>query len=183
VVKSARHFRIENECDVLKRFKAEAHSLRPLIDQIQDPFDPPAIVLEHLDDDVLHASAAKRLTHPEVKYVARKMLKALAVLHDDGYVHTGILSLESFLITGRSTNNVYILDIKPDNILVNYGQGNMRLADVKLADFGSTVHMDSRYATEGDFIGAPIFRSPEAHLQMRWSTTTDIWSFGTTVSY
>lgn len=51
-----------------------------------------------------------------------------------------------------------------------------------LADCGSTVHGDSEYAKMGDIIGAPIFRSPEAQLQMRWGTATDIWSLGAMAS-
>jgi serine/threonine protein kinase len=43
--------------------------------------------------------------------------------------------------------------------------------------------MDSTYARDGDSIGTPMFRSPEAHLQMRWGTATDIWSFGATASF
>jgi len=43
--------------------------------------------------------------------------------------------------------------------------------------------MDSSYARDGDPIGTPIFRSPEAHLQMSWSTATDIWSFGAMASF
>jgi len=158
VIKSIRHFRLENERDVLKRFQARAPSLRPLIDEIEDPSDPRALVLKYLDDDVLRASAARKLTRPEVKFVIRNVLEALKVLHEDGYIHT---------------------DIKLDNLLVNYGPGVVRFADVKLADCGSTVHSNSVYAKEGDIIGAPIFRSPEAQLQMRWNTATDIWSLGT----
>lgn len=43
--------------------------------------------------------------------------------------------------------------------------------------------MDSSYARDGDSIGTPIFRSPEAQLQMSWSTATDVWSFGATASF
>jgi hypothetical protein len=43
--------------------------------------------------------------------------------------------------------------------------------------------MDSSYARNGDPIGTPIFRSPEAHMQMRWGTATDIWSFGSMASH
>lgn len=75
-----------------------------------------------------------------------------------------------------------VIDIKPSNVLVNYGHGDVRFTDVQLADFGSTVHRDSPYAQHGDPIGTPIFRSPEAHLQMRWGTATDIWSFGAMAS-
>uniref|UniRef100_A0A093W1V4 Serine/threonine-protein kinase PLK3 n=1 Tax=Talaromyces marneffei PM1 TaxID=1077442 RepID=A0A093W1V4_TALMA len=71
-----------------------------------------------------------------VKYVAQKVLEALSVLHDQGFVHT---------------------DIKLSNV---------------------TVNINSSFAQNGDSIGTPIFRSPEAQLQMKWSTETDIWSFG-----
>lgn len=63
-------------------------------------------------------------------------------------------------------------------MLVNYGNGESRFEEVQLADFGSTVHVNSAHTLDGDSIGTPIFRSPEAHLQMRWDTATDIWSFG-----
>lgn len=72
-------------------------------------------------------------------------------------------------------------DIKPDNILVNYGQGDIRFTDFKLADCGSTVPSDSAYAKDGDLIGAPVWRSPEAQLRFGWGTPTDIWSFGALV--
>lgn len=58
---------------------------------------------------------------------------------------------------------------------------NIRFADVQLADFGSTIPQDSAHARDGDPIGTSIFRSPEAALQKRWGTATDIWSFGATV--
>lgn len=75
-----------------------------------------------------------------------------------------------------------LLDVKPDNVLVNYGVGDIRFTDVQLADMGSTVPANSAYAKDGDMIGAPIWRSPEAHLQIGWDTPTDIWSFGALVS-
>lgn len=61
-----------------------------MIDEIEDPSDPPAIVLKYLDEDLLHASAAKRLTRPEVKHVAKRVLEALEALHGEGYVHSGM---------------------------------------------------------------------------------------------
>ncbi|ESZ92264.1 serine/threonine protein kinase [Sclerotinia borealis F-4128] len=161
VIKSVRHFRLDNERDILKRFQFRTPSLRPLLDKIEDPSDPPALVLKHLDDDLLNASAAQRLTRLEIKHVAKCVQEALKVFHEDGYVHT---------------------DIKPDNVLVNYGQGDIRFADVELADCGSTVHVDSVFAKDRDIIGAPIWRSPEAQLQTGWGTPTDIWSFGTMIS-
>lgn len=60
-----------------------------MVDEIEDPSDPPAIVLKHLDDDVLHASSTRRFTTTEIKYIAKKVLQALEVLYEDGFVHTG----------------------------------------------------------------------------------------------
>ncbi|KAL4820711.1 kinase-like domain-containing protein [Aspergillus spinulosporus] len=161
IAKSVRHFRLQNERDILLRFQHRTSSIRPLIEEFQDSNAPPTLILKHLDDDVLKASNKQQLTNSEVKFVAKKVLEALAVLHDEGFVHT---------------------DIKPSNVLVNYGQHGFRFTDVQLADFGSTVHVDSVHAQRGDPIGTPIFRSPEAHLQMKWDTATDIWSFGTMAS-
>ncbi|KAB8079449.1 kinase-like domain-containing protein [Aspergillus leporis] len=157
IVKSVHHFRLQNERDVLNRFRSRTPYIRPLIDEIVEPSDPPAIVLRYLDDHLLNASISQRLTKLEIRYVARRILEALKVLHEDNFVHT---------------------DIKPDNILVNYGRGDVRFTDVQVADCGSTVSSDSAYAKDGDLIGAPIWRSPEAQLQIGWGTPTDIWSFG-----
>ena len=76
-----------------------------------------------------------------------------------------------------------LADIKPSNVLVNHGKGDgSRFSQIQLADFGCTVHKDSEDAMNGKGIGAPIFRSPESHLCMRWGSATDIWSFGAMVS-
>lgn len=75
------------------------------------------------------------------------------------------------------------LDIKLNNILIKYGQNPVRFSDVKVADCGDTTHISSEQAKNGAIIGASVFRSPEAMLNMAWNTATDIWSFGTLVSY
>lgn len=159
-MKSVSHFRLQNERDVLLRFQNRSPFIRPLLDEIETANSPHSLVLRYLDDDILRASDTKRFTRLEVKYVARRVLKALAVLHEEEFVHT---------------------DVKPSNILVNYRPGEVRFDDIQLADFGSTVRSDSSYARNGEAIGTPIFRSPEAHLQLSWNTVTDIWSFGATV--
>ncbi|PGH06135.1 STE/STE20 protein kinase [Blastomyces parvus] len=163
VLKSVNHFRLQNERDVLLRFQPRTPFIRPLLDEITTAQGHPGLVLRYLDDDVLQASNNQRLTRSEVKYVARRVLEALAVLHSEGFVQT---------------------DVKPSNILVTYDKtGEVRFKDVQLADFGSTVRMDSSHAQDGDPIGTPIFRSPKAHLQMSWGTATDIWSFGAMASF
>lgn len=95
MIKSAHHFRLENESKVLKRFQDHA-PLRPLIDEIEDSSNPPALVLQYLDDDVLRASTIKRLTRPEITYVIRRVVEAVKALHDEGFVHTGMRVLNGF---------------------------------------------------------------------------------------
>ena len=90
VIKSVEgHWRLHNERDILKGFQARCPTLRPLLDEIEEPAEPPAIILKYLDDDVTRASRKQRLTRQEIKYVAKNVLEALQVLHEDGYVHTG----------------------------------------------------------------------------------------------
>ena len=93
VLKSVNHPAIVNgifnERDFLLRFQDRSPLLRPLMDEIQQQDPAPGIVLQYLDDDVLHASNTQRLTRLEVKYVARRVLEALAFLHGEGFFHTG----------------------------------------------------------------------------------------------
>lgn len=90
VIKSVwNHPRVTNERDVIKRFQNRTSYLRPLVDEIEQPLEPVTIVLKHLDDDLLNASIKNNLSRREIKYVSRRVLEALRVLHEDGYVHTG----------------------------------------------------------------------------------------------
>lgn len=86
IFKSVRHWRLQNERDVLLRFQSQTSYIRPLLDQIEDP---PALILAFMEDELLRASNAKTLTRPEVKYTARGVLEVLDILHKDGLVHTG----------------------------------------------------------------------------------------------
>ncbi|KAL2014942.1 hypothetical protein VTK56DRAFT_6740 [Thermocarpiscus australiensis] len=163
VIKSIRHARLENERNILKRFQ-HAAPLGPLIDEIQEPQDPPAIVLQYFDCHIGDIVEAKGLTPREARYVSRRVLEGLRVLHDNGFVHT---------------------DVKPDNIMVNLchdgDQGKMRFKDACLADFGDTVSVDSEYCVNGYPLGTPIFRSPETTLELPFGPPADVWSFGATL--
>ncbi|WQF82180.1 Putative protein kinase [Colletotrichum destructivum] len=109
---------------------------------------------------MLAESNKKRLSRPEIKQIARCVLEALQVLHDDWMVHT---------------------DIKLDSIFVNHGQGDQRFSDIQLGDCGGVVTQHSTFAREGHLIGTGLTRSPEATLQLPWGTATDIWSFGNAI--
>jgi len=60
-----------------------------MIDEIEDPAEPTTIALRHLDDHLLQASIEKILNRKEIKYVSKRVLQALSVLHEDSYVHSG----------------------------------------------------------------------------------------------
>jgi len=186
IIKTPPKYRLDNERDILKHFHARP-GIRQLLDETQNP---PALVLNHLDDNLLSASNSKRLEKSEIKLVAKRILEGLQELHKDHYVHTGTYSptlchdrLFGFL---RRLILTRPLDIKPDNILVNYGIGSSRFAEVELGDCGDACYVNPldhlRLGETGHVIGAHMFRSPEAMLNLRWGTPTDIWSFGATVS-
>lgn len=80
---------MKNERDTLHRFQNRTPSIRQLIDEVETSNGPPSIILRYLDVDILQASNTQRLIQLEVKYVARGVLKALALLHTEGFVHTG----------------------------------------------------------------------------------------------
>ncbi|KAI0179788.1 serine/threonine protein kinase [Hypoxylon sp. FL1284] len=162
IVKSIRgHWQLQNEAAILRRYQKKTPFLRPVIDEIQEPADPPSIILKHLDSELLTDSKAKRLTRPEIKQVARCVLEALRVLHKDGMVHT--------------------VNVKLDNIYVNHGNGEQRFSEIQLGDCGGVVSEDSQFAKDGHLIGAAFTRSPEAMFQLSWGTPTDIWSFGNAI--
>ncbi|KAI0995716.1 hypothetical protein K3495_g12465 [Podosphaera aphanis] len=133
-----------------------------MIDEIDELVDPNSIVLRYLDDHLYDLSGSKRLNLKEVKYVSRIMLKALKMLHENGYAHT---------------------DMKLHNVLVdlttsNDDKGDIRFTNVALADLGQSLPVDHKYVKEGITIGSPVWRSPESILGLPWNTSTDIWSFG-----
>ncbi|WQF80659.1 Putative serine/threonine-protein kinase, active [Colletotrichum destructivum] len=148
--------------DVLKtRPLAMSPLFRPLEDGILDPVDPPSIVLKYLDSDLRAESHHQRLSRPDIKKVAKSVLEAPRILHQDGLVHT---------------------DIKLDNIFVNLGQKNgnsERFTAIQLGDCDGAVSKESKFASEpGHLIGASFTGSPEVQLGLPWGTITDIWSFG-----
>lgn len=92
IIKSVHdHPRVANERDVLKVFTPQSKYIRPLLDEIVDPAEPTTIVLRHLQSTLLQASIQRKLNRTELKYVCRSVLEALAVMHNEGYVHAGKL--------------------------------------------------------------------------------------------
>jgi serine/threonine protein kinase len=134
-----------------------------------------------LDGDLLNATKDRQLASSEVKLFAKGILEALRALHVEGFIHTGKPTAVHYRITNTPNADCQI-DVKPNNVLVNYADKSQRqITEVQLADFGSTMSERSGHAKDVDDISSPIFRSPEAQMQLPWTKATDIWSFGVTV--
>jgi serine/threonine protein kinase len=74
-------------------------------------------------------------------------------------------------------------DVKPQNVFVDLQEGDMRFSDVQLGDLGGCYPADSKWATSGTMVGAPVWTSPEVLMELPWNTATDIWSFGAMVRH
>ncbi|KAF2415908.1 hypothetical protein EJ08DRAFT_673805 [Tothia fuscella] len=72
---------------------------------------------------------------------------------------------------------IYYKHIKPDKILVNYREGDVRFSEVELGDLGGSYTADTKRAQRGTPVGATIWNSPEVVMGAQWRTATDIWSF------
>ena len=75
--------RIEREILVM----VQNHTcVRQMIDIIESHS---SLVLEYLDDNLLDVCSRNRLQGSDLKVVAHTVLEALAMLHGNGFVHTG----------------------------------------------------------------------------------------------
>lgn len=104
IIKAAPKPRLDNERNVLQHFRGRP-GIRQLLDETRDP---PSLVLEHLDDNLLAASKAKKLAKSEIKFIAKKILEALQTFHEDGYVHTGII-IAFIFCKGNQVADILIL--------------------------------------------------------------------------
>ncbi|RMZ85263.1 hypothetical protein DV738_g379, partial [Chaetothyriales sp. CBS 135597] len=144
--------------------------LKPCEDELNDmnmrSTDPDSYRLRKMIQSSYEAidfpSDLEAFKHTDIKFIARRILEALSSLHEDGIVHT---------------------DVKPNNILLDFDKDGTKVVEAKLSDCGDAWNIghDINPKGEGHIIGAAIFRSPEAMLQLRWATPTDIWSFGATL--
>ncbi|KAI4123665.1 MAG: hypothetical protein LQ338_005155 [Usnochroma carphineum] len=86
------------------------------------------------------------------------------------------------MLTKERTLDEYT-DIKPNNILANFGSGESLIGDIKLADFGDSVPEDVSTNNGQHVVGATVYRAPEMMLNARWTTAIDIWSLGATLIF
>lgn len=77
-------------------------------------------------------------------------------------------------------------DVKPRNILINRplidDEELGEITEAQLSDLEDAVPEGHRVTQGGRTVGTLPYTSPENLLLLPWSTSTDIWSFGATVS-
>jgi serine/threonine protein kinase len=87
---------------------------------------------------------------PQVKRVARQLLRALAFVHSHGIVHC---------------------DMKPENVLLVPAAKEI---EVRIIDFGSACHIGQKHF---DYIQSRFYRAPEVIFGIPYGPPMDIWSF------
>jgi dual specificity tyrosine-phosphorylation-regulated kinase 2/3/4 len=87
---------------------------------------------------------------PQVKRVARQLLRALAFIHSHDIVHC---------------------DMKPENVLLVPGAKEI---EVRIIDFGSACHVGQKHF---DYIQSRFYRAPEVIFGIPYGPPMDIWSF------
>ena len=92
-----------------------------------------------------------RLPEPEVRKIARQLVKALHYLHSHRIIHR---------------------DMKPQNILIS-SDGR-----VKLCDFGFARAMSAQTAMVTSIKGTPLYMAPELVQEQPYNHTADLWSLG-----
>ena len=66
-------------------------------------------------------------------------------------------------------------DIKPDNILIKYKDGNKNIFDIKLTDYGLSKYLSKKYDSEK--AGDKIYIAPESEIN-KLNNKSDLWSIG-----
>ena len=100
------------------------------------------------------ANMFKAMPVRQVRVIARQMLRALSLIHEQGYVHC---------------------DMKPENILLMPGS----TTKVRVIDFGSACRIGQKHF---DYIQSRFYRAPEVILGMKYGPPIDIWSFACIVA-
>ncbi len=105
VIKRAPPHLLKIERETLQMVKNHM-CVRQMIDFIESDS---AMVLEYLDDNLLSVCSRKGLESSDVKFVARTVLEALAVIHEKGFVHTGQYNIFVYIYFFHMADKLLIL--------------------------------------------------------------------------
>jgi len=147
-----------------------------MVEKIEEPSLPVTTTLRYLESNLLCQDIKRALNRKEIKYVSRRVLEALSLLHEEGFVHAGrnLHRLPPPVRFCKWLTLGILGDIKPDNVFFNLREGANRFSDVQLGDFSSCCYIESKYTTSAGQAGAPMWSSPEILLELPWNNATDI---------
>ncbi|KAK2766005.1 hypothetical protein FQN54_007520 [Arachnomyces sp. PD_36] len=146
--------------DILPPLRAsESRFLRLPDDTIPDQR---IFVYKYMDDDFLNL-VRKPISMPARKQILKATLQGIADLHSNDIVH---------------------LDIKPDNIMVNYRDDCPETVEqVQIIDLENAAYLPKGRCIKGMLPGNDSWRSPEGHFKGEINKATDIFSFATVCIY
>ena len=73
--------------------------------------------------------------------------------------------------------NIVHKDIKPDNILIKYKDGNKNKFDIKLIDYGLSKEL-SKKIYDSEIAGDKNYIAPESKINKKLNKKSDLWSIG-----
>ncbi len=134
----------------------------PHIVQIHDAVigdDASYIVMEYVGGGTLerHCTPDALLPFDRLVEMVFKCTRALDYAHRMGITHR---------------------DIKPANILLANGTGGQGPGDIKVSDFGASIHATDDTRTQVSGVGSPAYMSPQQVREQALDHRTDIWSLG-----
>lgn len=147
------YYQYDNECFLLQILAHEKYIVNMVykIETINNKI----LILERMQGDLIHLLETYPMNESLAISLFLKICKAVKHCHDLNVVH---------------------LDIKPDNILYNYSHNKY---SIKLADFGSSIILNSPYDCIMSNHGTLQYTAPEILLSFPYSgKKADIWSLG-----
>jgi len=116
------------------------------------------------------------------KEILKVTLQGIADMHGRDIVHLGEPS-DAALHTVNA-NDWSSLDVKPDNILVNYRHVDQDVVveQVQISDLENAAYLPRPRCIKGMLAGNDDWRSPEGHFKGELNKPSDLYSFGLVVS-
>ena len=151
ILKPVKKRKIGREIKILQNL-AGGPNIVQLLDIVRDPTShTPVLVMEHVDNTdfkVLYPT----LTDFEIRYYLYEVLKALDFCHSMGIMHR---------------------DIKPNNVMIDHSQRQLRVIDWGLAEF---YHPGVEYNVR---VASRYFKGPELLVDYQpYDYSLDMWSLG-----
>jgi len=143
--------------------------------------DQRIFVYEYLNDDFWDL-VRNQIPVRARREILKATLRGIADMHDRDIVHLG--KPNDAALHTVDTNYWSSLDVKPDNILVNYRyvDQDVVVEKVQISDLENAAYLPKPRCIKGMLAGIDNWRSPEGHFKGELNKLSDLYSFGLVVS-